>query len=153
MCAVCAPCMYSVHCVYTVCTLCHLGSDSTSTDVVLHTVCPQSTILLQYIIKPKYQLQSARISSEIQFNYTVCPKKTHFQCCWSWLNHHLLAPLVSGDWLFGHFLLWLSRIKRTQVMSMVKFSPIALNFGYDFVLLVYFFGAAFIMMVVQNFST
>ena len=25
-------------------------------------------------------------------------------------------------------------------MSMVKFSPIALNFGYDFVLLVHFFG-------------
>ena len=47
-------------------------------------------------------------------------------------NHHLPAPLVSGDWFFGCFLLRLSRIKRPQVMSMVKFSPIALNFGYDF---------------------
>ena len=41
---------------------------------------------------------------------------------------------------FGRFLLRLSRIKRPQVMSMVKLSPIALNFGYDFVLLVHFFG-------------
>ena len=58
----------------------------------------------------------------------------------NWLNHHLPAPLVSGDWFSGRFLLRLSRIKRPKVMSMVKFSPIALNFGHDFVLLVHFLG-------------
>ena len=31
-----------------------------------------------------------------------------------------------------------SRIKRPQVMSIVKFCPAALDFGYDFVLLVHF---------------
>ena len=36
------------------------------------------------------------------------------------------------------FRLRLSRIKCSQVMSMVKFSPTALNLGYDFVLLVNF---------------
>ena len=75
---------------------------------------------------------------------TGCPKKTHFQnaagATVHWLNHDLTAPLVSGDWFLGRFLLRLSRIKRPQVMSMVKFSPIALNFGYDFVLLVHFLG-------------
>ena len=74
----------------------------------------------------------------------MCPEKTHLQnaagATVHWLHHHLPAPLVSGDWFFGRFLLRLSRIKRPQVMSMVKFSPIALNFGYDFVLLVHFFG-------------
>ena len=34
----------------------------------------------------------------------------------------------------GRFFLRLSRIKHPQVMSMVKFSSTALNFGYDFVL-------------------
>ena len=34
----------------------------------------------------------------------------------------------------------LGRIKRSQVMSMEKFSPTALNFGYDFVLLAHFLG-------------
>ena len=43
--------------------------------------------------------------------------------------HHLGLKSV-----FGRFLLRLSRIKRPQVMSMVKFSSTALNFGYDFVL-------------------
>ena len=38
------------------------------------------------------------------------------------------------------FLLRLSRIKSFQVMFMVKFSPTALNFGYDFVLWVHFLG-------------
>ena len=49
--------------------------------------------------------------------------------------HHLSLESV-----FCRFLLRLSRITRLQVMSMVKFSPIALNFGYDFILLVHFFG-------------
>ena len=74
--------------------------------------------------------------------YTGCPKKTHFQIAAgvtvNWLNHHLPAPPVSGDWFFGRFLVRLRRIKRPQVMSMVKFSPIALNFGYDFNVLVHF---------------
>ena len=80
----------------------------------------------------------------IFLNVQGVPKKTHFQnaagATVHWLNHHLPAPLVSGDWFFGRFLLRLSRIKRPQVMSMVKFSPIALNFGCDFVLLVLFLG-------------
>ena len=57
-----------------------------------------------------------------------------------WLNHNLPTPLVSGDRFFGRFLLRLGRIKPSQVMSMVKFSPIALKFGYDFALLVHFLG-------------
>ena len=69
-------------------------------------------------------------------------QKTHFQSAAGarvhWLNHHMPAPLVSGDWFFGNFLLRLSRIKRPQVMLTVKFNPIALNFGNDFVLLVCF---------------
>ena len=36
------------------------------------------------------------------------------QCRVHWLNHHLPAPLVSGDRFFGHFLQRLSRIKRPQ---------------------------------------
>ena len=64
-------------------------------------------------------------------------KKTHFQnaagATVHWLNHHLPAPLVSGDWFFGRFLLRLSRIKHPQVMSMVRFSLISHNLGYDFV--------------------
>ena len=53
------------------------------------------------------------------------------------------SPVVGTTWVckvfFNCFLQRLSRIKRPQVMSMVKLSPIALNFGYDFVLLVHFF--------------
>ena len=56
------------------------------------------------------------------------------------LNYQWLASFGPGKCLFGRFFLRLSMIKRYQVMSMVKFSPIALNFGYDFVLLVHFFG-------------
>ena len=51
----------------------------------------------------------------------------------SW--HHCVWKLF-----FGLFLLRLSWIKRPQVMSMVNCSPTVLNFGYDFVLLVPFFG-------------
>ena len=76
-------------------------------------------------------------------NYRVS-QKTHFQnaagATVHRLNHHLPAPLVSGDCFFGHFLIRLSRIKRPQIMSMIKFSPIALNFGYDFVLSIHFLG-------------
>ena len=39
---------------------------------------------------------------------------------------------------FGRSLLQLSLIKPSQVIFMIKFSPTALNFGYDFVLLVHF---------------
>ena len=55
-----------------------------------------------------------------------------------WLNHKYPALLVSRNNFFGRFLLRLSRTKSFQVMFMVKFSPTALNFGYDFVLLVLF---------------
>ena len=56
------------------------------------------------------------------------------------LNHQWLAPVGPGKCFFCHVLLRLGRIKSSQVMSMVKFSPIALNFGYSFVLLVHFLG-------------
>ena len=56
-----------------------------------------------------------------------------------WLNHQWLEPFGPAKCLFGRFLLTLSRIKGPQVMFMVKFSPTALNFGYDFVLLGHFF--------------
>ena len=49
--------------------------------------------------------------------------------------------------IFGRFLLRLSLIKPSQVMFMVRFSPTSLNFGYDFVLLVQFFGTPCIMIV------
>ena len=55
----------------------------------------------------------------------------------------LLGPGMCSLVFFGRFLLRLSKIKRPQVMSMVKFSPTALNFGYDFVLLVRFFGTPY----------
>ena len=42
--------------------------------------------------------------------------------------------------IFGPFLLRLSLMKPSQVMFMVKFSRTALNFGYDFDLLVHFLG-------------
>ena len=75
---------------------------------------------------------------------TGCPKKTHFENAIGttvhWLNHNELAPLVSGSLFFGRLFLRLSRIKPSKVMVMVKFSPTALNFGYDFVLIVYFLG-------------
>ena len=44
----------------------------------------------------------------------------------------------SGECFFGRFLLTLARIKRPQVMFMVKFSHTSLNFGYDFVPVVHF---------------
>ena len=65
------------------------------------------------------------------------------ECSWS---HSALAESEVAStpcvWklIFGRFLLRLSLIKPTQVMFMVKFSPTALNFGYDFVLLVHFLG-------------
>ena len=47
------------------------------------------------------------------------------------LNHHWLVSLGPGKCLFGRFLLRISRIKRPQVMSMVKLDAKALNFGYE----------------------
>ena len=52
-------------------------------------------------------------------------------------NRH---PLCMECNFLGRFLLRLSLIKPSQVMFMVKFSPTALNFDYDFVLLVHFLG-------------
>ena len=72
--------------------------------------------------------------------HTGCPKKRTFKM--------LLLPTQSPVaytpcvWksIFGRFLLRLSLIKPSRVMfSRVKFNPTALNFGYGFVLLVYFF--------------
>ena len=73
-------------------------------------------------------------TTEMLSTYLVSQKK-HFQNAAKarvhWFNHHSPAPLVSGDWFFGRFLLRLGWIKRNQVMSMVKLSPIAINFGCD----------------------
>ena len=59
------------------------------------------------------------------------------------LHHQRLSPLGPGKCLFGRFVLRLSRIKRLQVMSMGKIGPTALNFVYDFVLSVHFFGTPY----------
>ena len=69
----------------------------------------------------------------VRIMYRVSQKKTHFQNATGatvhWLNHILLAPLLCLEIdFFGRF------SPGDQVMSMVKFSPIALKFGYDFVL-------------------
>ena len=48
-------------------------------------------------------------------------------------------PLGLGNVYFARFLLRLCRIKCTQDISMGKFGPTALNFGYDFFPLVRFF--------------
>ena len=55
-----------------------------------------------------------------------------------WLNHEWLAPLGPGKCFFGRFLLRLSRIKRPQVMFMVKLSPTA--FKFDIAPLVQYLG-------------
>ena len=52
---------------------------------------------------------------------------------------------------FGSFLLRLSLIKPSQVIFMVKFSPTAHNIGYDFVLLVHFFGDTLYMVSYDRF--
>ena len=54
-------------------------------------------------------------------------------------NHQWLVPLGLES-VFCRFLLRLSRIKPPQVISMAKFGPTALHFGYDFVLLMHFLG-------------
>ena len=51
-----------------------------------------------------------------------------------------MIPLMPGNQFFGRFLLRLSLINPSQVVSMVKYSPTALNFGYGFVLIVHFLG-------------
>ena len=83
------------------------------------------------------------LSMLFRHNYRVS-KKTHFQnavgATVHWLNYKKPAPLVSGNRFFGRFLLRLSRIKPSQVMYMVNLGPTVLNFGYDFFLLVPFFG-------------
>lgn len=48
-----------------------------------------------------------------------------------YLMLYLTYILGPGKCSFGRFLLILSRFKRPQVMSLVKFRPTALNFGYD----------------------
>ena len=76
--------------------------------------------------------------------YRGCPKKRTFRM--------LLEPQCTGSITTSRhplcleivFLVvsyyWLSRIKRSQAMFRGKIGPTALNFGYDFVLLVHFLG-------------
>ena len=70
---------------------------------------------------------------------TGCPKKYIMLLepwCTDSITSQWLAPLGPRS-VFGGFLL----LVKTKLMSMVKFSPTALNFGYDLVLLVHFFWA------------
>ena len=81
---------------------------------------------------------------EAEFDIQGVPKKCTFRM--------LLEPEYTGSitssWhplcLEMNFLvvstIRISLIKPSQVMFMVKFSPTALKFGYDFVLIVHFFG-------------
>ena len=79
--------------------------------------------------------------------YIGCPKKNALsECCWSY-SALAESPFAGTPCVLRLiFLLRLSRIKRPQVISMVKFSPIALNFGNEFVLFVHFFGTPCICM-------
>ena len=87
--------------------------------------------------------------------YRVSQKNALSECCWS---HSALAQSqVSSTpcvWklIFGRFVLRLCLFKPSQVIFMIKFSPTALSFGYDFVLLVHFFGTPciFSASLVQN---
>ena len=102
------------------------------------------------------------MSSTAQFNihpatpyYRVSQKNALSEWCWS---HSALAQSqVSSTpcvWklIFGRFVLRLCLFKPSQVIFMIKFSPTALSFGYDFVLLVHFFGTPciFSASLVQN---
>ena len=78
--------------------------------------------------------------------YRVSQKNALSECCWS---HSALAQsqVLAGSPYVWKLIFWLFLtnlsliiIKLSQVMSMVKFIPTAFNFGYDFVLLVIFFG-------------
>ena len=77
---------------------------------------------------------------EIGQKCTGCPKKLTFRmlleprCTRSITSsQHLVQPdfdePVSGICFSGRFFLGLSRIKRSQVKSIAKFGPVALNFG------------------------
>ena len=64
------------------------------------------------------------------------------ECCWS--QGALAQSQVAGTSCVWKLIFWsfLTKTKQDQAPphAMVKFSPTALNFGYDFVLLVHFFG-------------
>ena len=81
--------------------------------------------ILQYF--PFYDLQGV-------------PKNVLIECCGSH-GAQAQSPVVGTTWAWKVFFgQRLSRIKCSQVMPMVKSNPTALNFGYDFVLLVHFLG-------------
>ena len=89
------------------------------------------------------QLRNIQLKRNIFFKIQGgVPKNAFSECCWS---HSALAESEVAStpcvWklIFGCFLLRLSLIKPSQVMFMVKVSPTALNFGYDFILLVHLF--------------
>ena len=69
------------------------------------------------------------------------------ECCWS---HSALAQTqVTGTPCLWKLIFWsfLAKTKPNQAFASYvhgKFSPTALNFDYDFVLLVHFFGTPFI---------
>ena len=82
-------------------------------------------------LTPRARMPDTRIP---QFMQPCCIQCLFLFACRSITRswHHLDLGIVYL--VFVCFLLRLSRIKRPQVTSMVKFSPTALNFGYDFVL-------------------
>ena len=82
--------------------------------------------------------------NKTKHTYIGCPKKNALsECCWS---HSALAqsPFASTPcvWrlIFWSFLTKTKQDKAPLSQVNGKFSPIALNFSYDFVLYVHFFG-------------
>ena len=75
------------------------------------------------------------------FQSQVVPTTGGFACA-PWLQQHSISTFFLGHPVHknDYYRVRPSRIKRPQVMSMVKLCPIAINFGYDFALLVHFLG-------------
>ena len=68
--------------------------------------------------------------------YRVSQKKWLIEWCWSH-GAQAQSPVAGNPWAWKMFfgrliILRLCRIKCSPVMCLVKFSPTALNFGYDF---------------------
>ena len=67
------------------------------------------------------------------------PKHVLIEWCWSHGAHHRRNHQgLAWKLFFWSFLTKTKQDQVPQVMSMVRFSPTALNFDYDFVLLVHF---------------
>ena len=66
------------------------------------------------------------------------------------LNHQWLAPLGPGKCFFGRFLLGLSRIRRSKVMSMLKITSATLKIQFMILIdLVYFLGQSVCDLIIM----